>query len=249
MILRKFTLVHLATQKIMISLRSISPLLFMTAAIALTDAAAIAKDEVTPTSTPSTPSVSPVTPAPEMPTMPVVPAMPTPMPSVMPMPETTQELKTPETTPVEKKSGMKKTDAKTILDVASDAGTFKTLVAALKAADLTETLSEPGPFTVFAPTDKAFSALPKGTVEMLLKPENKEALVKILTYHVVPGSVESKTLKSGKVKTVEGSSIMVKVGKDGKVTIDDAQVKTADVKASNGIIHVIDKVIAPTDLK
>ncbi len=228
----------------MISLRTISPLL-MTAAIALTDAAAMAKDEVTP---------SPLTPIPEtptMPTLPVIPVMPTPMPSVtpMPMPEKTLELKTPETSPVEKKSVVKKTATKTIVDVASEAGTFKTLVAALKAADLTETLSGPGPFTVFAPTDKAFSALPKGTLEKLLKPENKEVLVKILTYHVVPGRVASKTLKSGKVKTVEGMSVMVKVGKDGKVTIDDALVKTADIKASNGMIHVIDKVIAPSDLK
>jgi uncharacterized surface protein with fasciclin (FAS1) repeats len=231
----------------MISLRTISPLL-MTAAIALTAAAAMAKDQVTPS--PATPS--PVIPAPEMPTMPmpVIPAMPTPMPTVtpMPMPETTLEVKTPETSTVDKKS-VKKTDAKTIVDVASEAGTFKTLVAALKAADLTETLSGPGPFTVFAPTDKAFSALSEGTLEKLLKPENKEVLVKILTYHVIPGSVESKTLKSGKVKTVEGMSVMVKVGKDGKVTIDDALVKTADIKASNGMIHVIDKVIVPSDLK
>jgi uncharacterized surface protein with fasciclin (FAS1) repeats len=230
----------------MISLRTISPLL-MTAAIALTAAAAMAKDEVTPT---PTPSPAPAIPSPVMP-MPVIPAMPTPMPTVtpMPMPEMTPDLKTPGTNPVEKKSVVKKTDAKTIVDVASEAGSFKTLVAALKAADLTETLSGPGPFTVFAPTDKAFAALPEGTLEKLLKPENKELLVKILTYHVVPGSVESKTLKSGKVKTVEGMSVMVKVGKDGKVTIDDALVKKVDIKASNGMIHVIDKVIAPSDLK
>jgi uncharacterized surface protein with fasciclin (FAS1) repeats len=236
----------------MISLRSISPLL-MTAAIALTAAAAMAKDEVTPTPTPI-PSASPVIPTPLTP-MPVIPAMPTPTPSVtpMPMPETTPPaLKTPETTPADpadKKSAVKKTDAKTIVDVASEAGTFKTLVAALKAADLTETLAGPGPFTVFAPTDKAFSALPKGTLDKLLKPENKEVLVKILTYHVISGSVESKTLKSGKLKTIEGMSVTVKVGKDGKVMVDDARVKAADVKASNGIIHVIDKVIVPSDLK
>jgi uncharacterized surface protein with fasciclin (FAS1) repeats len=236
----------------MISLRSISPLL-ITAAIALTAAAAIAKDEVTPTPTP-VPSVSPVMPTPEMPTMPtmpVIPAMPTPMPTVtpMPMPEITPVLTTPETTPDDKKSMVKKTAVKTIVDVASEAGTFKTLIDALKAADLTKTLAGPGPFTVFAPTDKAFSALPDGALDKLLKPENKETLVKILTYHVIPGSITSKTLKSGKVKTVEGMSVTVKVGKDGKVMVDDALVKAVDLKASNGVIHVIDTVIFPSDLK
>ncbi len=219
----------------MTSLQNISPFL-MSAAIALSAATVMAKEV-----TPSTP----------MPTLPPMP-MPTPSVTPMPMPMPTPALST-ETEKPAPKSEVPQTEAatkqatNTIVDVASEAGTFKTLVAALKAADLVETLSSPGPFTVFAPTDAAFAALPKGTVEKLLKPENKEKLVKILTYHVVPGSVASKTLKSGKVKTVEGSSLMVTVSKRN-VTIDKATVKTADIKASNGLIHVIDQVIVPADL-
>jgi uncharacterized surface protein with fasciclin (FAS1) repeats len=238
-VLRKFRSVHIVITKIMVSLKRISPG-FIAAAIALTSAAAIAKD------------VNP-TPMPVIPPMP----MPTPTPLVSPMPMQNPVLTTPETKPETKpeaptevqKSDAKKSDVKTIVDVASASGSFNTLMAAVKAADLTETLSGPGPFTVFAPTDKAFAALPKGTLEKLLKPENKATLVKLLTYHVVSGAVESKTLKSGQVKTVEGTSMMVKVGKDGKVTVDNATVKAVDVKASNGIIHVIDQVIVPEDLK
>lgn len=137
----------------------------------------------------------------------------------------------------------------TIVDVASGAGTFNTLVAAVKAANLVETLSSPGPFTVFAPTDAAFKALPKGVLDKLLLPKNKATLVRILTYHVVSGAVESSTLKSGKVKTVEGSSVMVKVGKTGTVMVDKANVKAVDIGASNGIIHVIDKVLLPPNVK
>ena len=135
------------------------------------------------------------------------------------------------------------------MDVASGAGSFNTLVAAVKAAGLVETLSSPGPFTVFAPTDAAFKALPPGVLDKLLLPKNKATLVKILTYHVVPGSVKSNTLKSGKVKTVEGASVMVRVGKSGSVMVDKAMVKTADISASNGIIHVIDKVLLPSGIK
>jgi uncharacterized surface protein with fasciclin (FAS1) repeats len=121
------------------------------------------------------------------------------------------------------------------------------LVEAVKAAGLTEELSGKGPYTVFAPTDAAFAALPKGTVEMLLKPENKEVLKKVLTYHVVAGAVDSGTLKSGQVKTVEGSSVKVRVsGSD--VTVNDAKVTSPDIKATNGVIHVIDKVIIPPDM-
>ncbi|ARV63080.1 fasciclin [Nostocales cyanobacterium HT-58-2] len=140
------------------------------------------------------------------------------------------------------------TTAGTIVDVASANPSFKTLVAALKAADLVDTLSAKGPFTVFAPTDAAFAALPKGTLEKLLKPENKATLQKILTYHVVPGAVTSKAIKSGQVKTVEGSPVKVKVNQ-GTVTVDQAKVTKADVKASNGVIHVIDKVLLPPGLK
>lgn len=136
----------------------------------------------------------------------------------------------------------------TIVDVAAGNGSFNTLVAAVKAAGLVETLSSKGPFTVFAPTDAAFAALPKGTVESLLKPENKAKLIKVLTYHVVSGKVVSKTLKSGKVKTVEGSSVAVKVA-SGKVMVNKATVVQADVPASNGVIHVIDRVLLPPDLK
>jgi uncharacterized surface protein with fasciclin (FAS1) repeats len=131
----------------------------------------------------------------------------------------------------------------TIVDVAVANGSFKTLVAALKAAGLVETLSGKGPFTVFAPTDAAFAALPKGTLEELLKPANKAKLAKILTYHVVAGKVTSKMIKSGEVKTVEGSSVKVVVDKG--VSVNDAKVVAADVEASNGVIHVIDKVLLP----
>lgn len=136
----------------------------------------------------------------------------------------------------------------TIVDIASANPSFKTLVAALKAAELVDTLSGPGPFTVFAPTDAAFASLPKGTLQKLLKPENKATLQKILTYHVVPGAVDSKTIKSGQVKTVEGSSVNVKVNK-GSVTVDKAKVTKADIKATNGVIHVINKVLLPADVK
>ncbi len=136
----------------------------------------------------------------------------------------------------------------TIVDVAAANPSFSTLVAAVKAAGLVETLSGKGPFTVFAPTNAAFAALPKGTVETLLKPANKAKLIKVLTYHVVPGKVESKTLKSGPVKTVEGATVTVKVA-GGKVIVNKSTVTTADIAASNGVIHVIDRVLLPPDLK
>ncbi|MCY7323980.1 MAG: fasciclin domain-containing protein [Phormidesmis sp. CAN_BIN36] len=141
--------------------------------------------------------------------------------------------------------GSMMTSEKTIVQIASTNGSFKTLTAALKAAGLVSTLSTPGPFTVFAPTDAAFAALPKATVEKLLKPENKAMLVKILTYHVVSGEVLSTSLQSGNVKTVEGSPVMVKVGTRG-VMVNNAKVVKADIRASNGVIHVIDKVILPS---
>lgn len=125
---------------------------------------------------------------------------------------------------------------------------FKTLTAALKAAGLTETLSGEGPYTVFAPTDEAFAALPQDALQDLLKPENKEILVKILTYHVVPGNVQSSALTSGAVKSVEGGAIDVKVDSASGVTVNDAKVVQSDIQASNGVIHVIDKVILPPDL-
>jgi len=137
--------------------------------------------------------------------------------------------------------------ANTIVDVASGNKSFSTLVAAVKAAGLVETLSGKGPFTVFAPTNEAFSALPKATLESLLKPENKAKLQKVLTYHVVSGTVMAKDVKPGSVKTVQGSPAMVKV-QGGKVMINSANVITTDIKASNGVIHVIDKVLLPPNL-
>jgi len=132
-----------------------------------------------------------------------------------------------------------------IVDTAVGAGQFKTLAAALQAAGLVDTLKGPGPFTVFAPTDAAFAKLPAGTVESLLKPENKAKLTAILTYHVVPGAVKAEQVtKLDEAKTVNGA--MVKVSTDhGKVMINNANVVKADIPASNGVIHVIDTVILP----
>ena len=131
-----------------------------------------------------------------------------------------------------------------IVVVASGAGSFKTLVAAVKAAGLVETLQGKGPFTVFAPTDEAFAKLPPGTVEDLLKPENKEKLVAILTYHVVPGKVMAADVKTMMAKTVNGKELSITVG-DGKVMVNTAKVIKTDVAASNGVIHVIDTVLIP----
>ncbi|EGK88037.1 fasciclin domain-containing protein [Microcoleus vaginatus PCC 9802] len=133
---------------------------------------------------------------------------------------------------------------KDIVAIASGDAQFKTLTKALGAAGLVTTLQGKGPFTVFAPTDAAFAALPKATVDDLLKPANKAKLTKILTYHVVPGAVLSTSLKSGDVKSVEGTSLNVAVSA-GKVTVSGANVVKADIKASNGVIHVIDKVLMP----
>ncbi len=134
-----------------------------------------------------------------------------------------------------------------IVDTAVAAGDFKTLVAAVKAAGLVDTLKGDGPFTVFAPTDAAFAKLPKGTVESLLKPENKQKLVGILTYHVVPGKVlAADVVKLKKATTVQGSDVAVEV-KDGAVMLDAAKVIKTDIETSNGVIHVIDSVILPAD--
>ena len=136
---------------------------------------------------------------------------------------------------------------KDIVDTAVAAGSFKTLVAAVKAADLAETLKGDGPFTVLAPTDEAFAKLPAGTVDTLLKPENKSKLVALLTYHVIPGKVTAEDVvkADGKtVKSLEGSPIMVEV--DGKnVMVNTAKVVKTDIDCKNGVIHVIDTVIMP----
>jgi uncharacterized surface protein with fasciclin (FAS1) repeats len=133
-----------------------------------------------------------------------------------------------------------------IIDTAVKAGQFNTLAAALKAADLVDTLKGRGPFTVFAPTDDAFKKLPAGTVESLLRPENKAQLVKVLTYHVVPGKVMSDSLagKMTEVKTVEGETLAIDA-RSGGVMVDNAKVVSADIAADNGVIHVIDTVVMP----
>jgi uncharacterized surface protein with fasciclin (FAS1) repeats len=134
---------------------------------------------------------------------------------------------------------------KDIVDTAVAAGQFKTLAAALTAAGLVDTLKGPGPFTVFAPTDAAFAKLPAGTIDTLLKPENKAKLTAILTYHVVPGKVTAAdVVKLSEAKTVEGAMVTVKVN-GGKVMINNATVTAADVEASDGVIHVIDTVLMP----
>ena len=133
---------------------------------------------------------------------------------------------------------------KTVVAVAAGNPDFSTLVAAIKAAGLAETLSGPGPFTVFAPTNEAFAKLPKGTVEDLLKPENKAKLTAILTYHVVAGKVMAADVKTMMAKTVEGGELDVKAAK-GKVMVNNAKVVKTDIAASNGVIHVIDTVLMP----
>jgi uncharacterized surface protein with fasciclin (FAS1) repeats len=136
-------------------------------------------------------------------------------------------------------------EAKDIVDTAVSAGSFKTLAAALTAAGLVDTLKAKGPFTVFAPTDEAFGKLPAGTLESLLKPENKSKLTAILTYHVVPGRVlASDVVKLTEAKTVQGSTAKITV-KEGKVRVDDANVVKTDIQCTNGVIHVIDAVILP----
>jgi uncharacterized surface protein with fasciclin (FAS1) repeats len=139
-------------------------------------------------------------------------------------------------------------ETRDVVDTAVAAGSFKTLAKALDAAGLVDTLKGAGPFTVFAPTDEAFAKLPDGTLETLLKPENKEKLRRILTYHVVPGKVmASDVVKLHSAKAVSDDTITVKV-QDGVVHVDNATVTSADVLASNGVIHVINSVILPKGL-
>jgi uncharacterized surface protein with fasciclin (FAS1) repeats len=142
------------------------------------------------------------------------------------------------TTAVAEKSG------ETVVGIAAGNKDFSTLVAAVKAAGLVDTLNGDGPFTIFAPTNAAFEKLPKGTVEELLKPENKEKLTAILTYHVVAGKVMAADVKTGKVKTVQGSELDVKATDNG-VTVDGAKVVKTDIAGKNGVIHVIDSVLMP----
>ena len=137
---------------------------------------------------------------------------------------------------------------KTIPEVAGEAGSFETLIAAVKAAGLADVLSSDGPFTVFAPTDEAFAKLPKGTVQSLLQPENKGRLVNILKYHVVPGRVYAdQAVDAGRAKTLQGQPLAIQFGADG-VKVNDSRVVATDVAAANGVIHVIDSVLLPTEI-
>lgn len=136
------------------------------------------------------------------------------------------------------------TEGESIVDVAEANGSFDTLVAAVETAGLDETLSADGPYTVFAPTDEAFAALPEGTVEKLIMPENREALNQILAYHVIPGEVDAADIQPGALSTVEGSDVEVSVDPVG-VTINGANVVQPDVTADNGVIHVVDTVLLP----
>jgi transforming growth factor-beta-induced protein len=134
---------------------------------------------------------------------------------------------------------------KDIVDVAASAGSFKTLIAAVKAAGLVDALKGQGPLTVFAPTDEAFAKLPAGTVENLLKPENKDKLTAVLTYHVVPGRVTAdQVINLSSAKTINGRSLQIS-SMDGKVMVDNARVTSTDIMASNGVIHVLDSVVIP----
>jgi uncharacterized surface protein with fasciclin (FAS1) repeats len=141
-----------------------------------------------------------------------------------------------------------KAQDKNIVELAVGTESLSTLVTAVKAAGLVETLSGNGPFTVFAPTNEAFEALPDGTLESLLKPENKDQLVAVLTYHVIGAKVMSSDLKEGqKAKTVQGEEVTISL--KGGASVSGAKVATADIKASNGVVHVIDKVILPPSMK
>lgn len=152
---------------------------------------------------------------------------------------------TSETTTAAKEAKAEQVGQSDLVTVAATAGDFSTLVAALKAADLVETLQGDGPFTVFAPTDEAFAKLPPGTVDSLLLPENKAKLVAILTYHVVQGEVmAADVVKLSSADTVEGQRLSISVD-DAGVHVDDANVTATDVIASNGVIHVIDSVLIP----
>jgi uncharacterized surface protein with fasciclin (FAS1) repeats len=152
----------------------------------------------------------------------------------------TEEVPTTTETPTDPTA----TTGETIVDVAAANGSFNTLVAAVQAAGLEPTLSGEGPYTVFAPTDEAFAALPEGTVEKLTKPENQAALQQILSYHVVEGEVPAAEIQSGPVGTVEGGDLEV-TADAGEVTVNGASVVQPDVVASNGVIHVVDTVLLP----
>jgi uncharacterized surface protein with fasciclin (FAS1) repeats len=155
---------------------------------------------------------------------------------------------TPTTSPSPNGAATSNQNLGQLAEAASTQGSFTILTKAVQAAGLTSNLSAQGPYTVFAPTDDAFKALPTGTVDSLLKPENKTKLVQLLSYHVVPGRITSSQLKSGNVKTVAGTNVTVSVSGSG-VTVNKAKVTQADIPASNGIVHVVDQVILPPNFK
>ena len=129
---------------------------------------------------------------------------------------------------------------------AASQGQFQTLIRAVQAAGLTEQLAKPGPYTIFAPTDAAFSALPKATLDQLLQPANKQQLVKLLAYHVIPGGITSQQLTSGQVQTIEGSPVQITVDRaSSSITVNNAKVTQPDIPASNGIVHIVDQVLLP----
>lgn len=129
---------------------------------------------------------------------------------------------------------------------ATSQGQFQTLIRAVQAAGLTQQLAAPGPYTIFAPTDAAFSALPKNTLDQLLQPSNKQQLVKLLAYHVIPGGITSQQLTSGQVKTIEGSPVQITVDRaSNSITVNNAKVTQPDIPASNGIVHIVDQVLLP----
>lgn len=156
--------------------------------------------------------------------------------------ETTAETPTTEAEPAPAEAG-------TIVEVAAGNESFSTLVQAIEAAGLAETLSAAGPYTVFAPTNDAFAALPEGTLDQLLQPENQETLAQILTYHVLPLEVPAADVMPGDVETVAGAPITITVDDAGNVMVNEATVVQTDVEASNGVIHVIDQVLLPPDVQ
>ncbi len=190
---------------------------------------------------------------PTVPTPTTPEATPTPEPTQVPTTETppvpeNQKPPTDKPTPNKPSGGSSSTQTKNLVALAEADGSFKTLTKALRAAGLTEILQGKDNYTIFAPTDAAFAKLPQDAVRDLLKPENKEVLVKLLTYHVVKGQVLSADLKTGEVKSVEGGAINVKVDPATGVTVNEAKVTKADIRGSNGVIHAIDQVILPPDL-
>jgi uncharacterized surface protein with fasciclin (FAS1) repeats len=182
---------------------------------------------------------------PSTPTTPDTPT-PTPTPGSTETPPTPIPSETP--SPTKPSGGSSSTSGKNLVALAEADGSFKTLTKALKAAGLTKILQGQENYTIFAPTDAAFAKLKEGVLDDLLKSENKEVLVKVLTYHLVKGQVLSADLKSGEVKSVEGGVINVKVDPATGVTVNEANVTKADIKGSNGVIHAIDQLIIPPDL-